>query len=123
MRAYAGFFFDPLFAPDYSSFSRYDRADADAILAGYGALYDEADDSDTWFLKIKDLSEKLGFARETKLYKEDPSRYKGHVGDVSGVLRVAVTGREASPDLYSVMRILGKERVLARLEAARGALR
>lgn len=123
VRAYAGFFFDPLFAPDYSSFSRYDRADADAILAGYSALYDEADDSDAWFSKIKDLSEKLGFARETKLYKEDPSRYKGHVGDVSGVLRVAVTGREASPDLYSVMRILGKERVLARLEAARGALR
>lgn len=77
--------------------------------------YDESDDKDTWFNKIKDLSEKHGYAREVKEYKENPEKYKGHVGDVSTVLRVAITSQSMTPDLYEIMRLLGKERILKRI--------
>ena len=59
----------------------------------------------------------IGFAPEMKLYKKDPEAYRGHVGDVSMFLRIAVTGRMNSPDMYSVMQILGAERVIARVRA------
>jgi len=77
--------------------------------------YDESDDKDTWFNKIKDLSEKHGYAREVKEYKENPEKYKGHVGDVSTVLRVAITSQSMTPDLYEIMKLLGKERILKRI--------
>ena len=79
-------------------------------------MYDENADSSAWFDTLKDLSEKLGFAREVKEYKKNPDAYKGHVGSVSNVLRVAVTGRTKSPDLYSIMKALGKDRVIERIK-------
>ena len=78
--------------------------------------YDESDDKDTWFNKIKDLSEKHGYAREVKEYKEKPDKYKGHVGDVSTVLRVAITSQSMTPDLYEIMKLLGRERLLKRIK-------
>ena len=66
---------------------------------------------------MKQIAADLGYAPETKLFKKNPESYKGHVGDISMVLRVAVTGRQNSPDLYEVMKILGKEKVVARLNA------
>ena len=71
---------------------------------------------------LKDLAEKNGFAREVKEYKANPDSFKGHVGDVSNVIRVAVTGRTKSPDLYSIMKTLGKDRVLERISAYKGAI-
>ncbi|MBQ2755065.1 MAG: glutamate--tRNA ligase, partial [Oscillospiraceae bacterium] len=71
-----------------------------------------------WFGKIKEIAEELGFAPETKLYKKNPEQYKGHVGDISMVLRVAITGRQNSPDMQMVMSILGKERTVERINAA-----
>ena len=80
----------------------------------FGKYYDENDDKQTWFNKMKDLSEELGYAREVKEYKNNPDSYKGHVGDISTVIRVKVTGRANTPDLYEILKVLGKESVLKR---------
>ena len=80
--------------------------------------YDEADDNQAWFNKIKDLAEETGFAREVKLWKQDKEKWPGHVGDVSTALRVAVTGRSNTPDLCQIMHVMGTERVKTRLRYA-----
>ena len=79
--------------------------------------FDINDDKQTWFNKMKDLSEKLGYAREVKQYKAEPEKYKGHVGDISTVIRVTLTGRSNTPDLYEIIEVLGEEEVKNRLEA------
>lgn len=76
--------------------------------------YNEEDDKDTWFNKLKDLSEELGYAREVKEYKNEPDKYKGHVGDISMVLRVALTSKSMTPDLYEIMKLLKHERISSR---------
>ena len=78
--------------------------------------YDENDDKQTWFDKIKDLSEEIGFAREVKEWKAQPEKWPGHVGDVSTVLRVALTRRSNTPDMYEIMKVLGKERIFKRFQ-------
>ena len=80
----------------------------------FDKYYDENDDKQTWFNKMKDLSEELGYAREVKEYKNNPDAYKGHVGDISTVIRVKITGRANTPDLYEILKVLGKESVLKR---------
>ena len=77
--------------------------------------YNENDDKQTWFNKIKDLAEEMGYAREVKEYKANPEAFKGHVGDISTVLRVKLTGRCNTPDLYEIMQVIGKERLLKRI--------
>ena len=78
--------------------------------------YDDNDDKDTWFNKIKDLAGEMGYAKEVKEFKENPEKYEAHVGDVSTVLRVALTARTNTPDMYEIMKILGKERIKERFE-------
>ena len=80
--------------------------------------YDENDDKQVWFDKIKDLAEEVGFAREVKEWKKEPEKWPGHVGDISTVIRVALTSRSNTPDMYEIMQVLGKERIFARLEKA-----
>ena len=77
--------------------------------------YDINDDKETWFNKIKELCDKLGYASDMKRYKEDPSKYKGNVADVSTVIRVSVTSKKETPDLYEILRILGTERINNRI--------
>lgn len=77
--------------------------------------YDENDDKDTWFGKMKDLAEEMGYCREVKEYKANPDAYKGHVGDISTALRVKLTRRSQTPDLYEIMKIIGKERLMKRI--------
>ena len=92
-----------------------DKEDIKDILTKYiNEYYDESDDKDTWFNKIKELAGELGYAREVKDFKENPDMYKAHVGDVSTVLRVALTSKAMTPDLYELMRIIGKERMAQR---------
>ena len=79
-------------------------------------FFDISDDKQTWFNKIKDLAEKLGYAREVKEYKANPESFKGHVGDISTVIRVTLTGRTNTPDMYEIMQVLGKESVEKRLQ-------
>ena len=98
-----------------------DREEINRILDLYiNEYYDENDDKQIWFDKIKELSGRLGYAKEVKEYKENPDKYKAHVGDVSTVLRVALTARTNTPDMYEIMEILGKERIKARFEKAIG---
>ncbi len=94
-----------------------DKDEIDKIIKTYfGKYYDENDDKDTWFNKIKDLSEELGYSREVKEFKANPEKYKGHVGDISTVIRVKLTGRCNTPDLYEIMKVLGKEEILRRVD-------
>ena len=91
-----------------------DKAEIKAIIDEYMKVYDVDDDKDTWFGKMKDVAEKLGYAREVKEYKQNPENYKGHVGDISTVIRVALTGRKNTPDLYEILKNLGTERIQKR---------
>ena len=87
------------------------------ILKTYSDKYfDFSDDKDTWFSKMKDLAEEKGYAREVKEYKTNPEQYKGHVGDISTVIRVALTTKHNTPDLYEIMQVLGEEIVRNRIE-------
>ena len=78
--------------------------------------FDLNDDKQTWFDKLKDLAEEFGYAREVKEFKANPDKYEAHVGDVSTLIRIAVTGRTNTPDLYEIMKVLGKDVVLSRLK-------
>lgn len=77
--------------------------------------YNQEDDKQLWFDKMKDLAEELGYAREVKEYKANPENYKGHVGDISTVIRVTLTGRCQTPDLYEIMQVLGIEEIKNRI--------
>jgi len=92
-----------------------DPSEIKAILAEYLSVYSDEDDKDTWFNKVKDVAEKLGYAREVKEYKKNPENFKGHVGDISTVIRVAVTGKKNTPDLYAILKILTKNRLEDRI--------
>lgn len=99
------------------------KEDIEKILTLYmEKYYDENDDKQTWFDKIKELSGELGFAKEVKEFKANPGMYKAHVGDVSTVLRVALTGRTNTPDMYEIMQVLGKDSINKRLEKALKAI-
>ncbi len=74
------------------------------------------DDKQLWFDKMKDLAEEMGYAREVKLFKAEPDKYKAHVGDVSTVIRVALTKRHNTPDMYEIMNVLGKDEVISRIQ-------
>ena len=94
-----------------------EKEDIEKILKLYiEKYYDDNDDKQTWFDKIKELSGEMGYAKEVKEFKENPGKYKAHVGDVSTVLRVALTARTNTPDMYEIMKILGKDKIRARFE-------
>ena len=101
---------------DYEFQKIADKEEIREILNSYIENYfDIYDDKDRWFTKIKDLSQEKGYAREVKEYKQEPEKYKGHVGDVSTVIRVALTTKHNTPDLYEIMHVLGKETVENRI--------
>ena len=89
-----------------------------AFLTAYISAYDHKVDSSAWFDGVKVVGEPLGFCPNIKEYKANPDAYKGSVADACGILRVAITGRKNSPDLYTIMQLLGEEETLKRLKAA-----
>ncbi len=96
-----------------------DKQEISKILQSYlEKHFNISDDKQTWFDKMKDLAEECGYAREVKEFKQNPDAYKGHVGDISMVIRVAITGRQNTPDLYEIMQVLGKEQVEKRIQNA-----
>ena len=114
-KPYMGFFYDeyleqPVFDPAF------DKALIADVLKRFLAVYDPSDDSGVWFDKVKAITEAIGFTTDMKAYKADPTAFPGTVADVSTFLRQAVTGKTNSPDLYTVMQILGKEASLARIQ-------
>lgn len=96
-----------------------EKEDINKILELYlEKYYNENDDKQEWFDKIKELSGELGYAKEVKEFKANPEAYKAHVGDVSTVIRVALTGRTNTPDMYEIMKVLGKGSIEKRLKMA-----
>lgn len=92
-----------------------DKEEVKTILKTYiEKYYDAADDKDTWFHKIKNLTEELGYCADMKAYRENPDMYKGSVADVSTVIRVAATTSSMTPDLYEILKLLGKDRIISR---------
>ena len=118
VKDYLAFFYDELYVPAAAYPENVAKEDAIAILTQYKGIYSPADDGDTWFNKVRELGETLGFAAKPKDYKKNPDQFKGHVGDVSQVIRLAITGRTNSPDLCSVMQILGEDTCQQRLDEA-----
>ena len=118
VQPYFSYMYDDLYKADYTLPEHIDPRDAAAILEQYVTVWSPEDDKDTWFAKVKSICAPLGFAAEMRDWKADPESYKGNVSDVSTVIRVAVTGRTNTPDLCTILRLLGRETVRARLSAA-----
>lgn len=118
VQPYFSYMYDDLYKADYTLPEHIDPRDAAAILEQYVTVWSPEDDKDTWFAKVKSICAPLGFAAEMRDWKADPASYKGNVSDVSTVIRVAVTGRTNTPDLCTILRLLGRETVCTRLSAA-----
>ncbi len=114
------YFFDESFAPDCAY--RFDNAVVKKILSDFKASYSYADDCSAWFDKVKAVAAESGFATDMKAYKANSENYPGNVSDAAEMLRIATTGLSNTPDLWTIMQILGEERTLARLEKAVSAL-
>ena len=108
------YFFDDMFKIE-DEMPAEAAADVPVIIAKYLETYDHADDQTQWFEKIRQITEELGYAVKPKDFKKNPDQYKGHVGHVSTAVRVALMGRQQSPDVWEIQQILGEERTRARL--------
>ena len=113
LKDYMGFFYDEFFEFKDALAENFDKNVVKNILSEY--VYNEEADQTEWFENIKALGEKHNFASDMKAYKAQPENYAGSVADVSGFIRLAVTGKNVSPDMYLVMKILGKEKVNERI--------
>ncbi|MBO4383789.1 MAG: glutamate--tRNA ligase, partial [Clostridia bacterium] len=117
--AFVAYLYDELYEEDFDQLpENVTPADAAAILEAYKDLYDPSDDQQAWFDKVKSLCEPLGYTPNVKEWKQDPTAFKGHVGHLSTVIRVAITSRTNTPDLCSIMSILGKDECMRRLQKA-----
>lgn len=115
---YVSYFFPELYNNSLELPEHISPADAAAVLTAYKGVYDPDQDKDAWFATVKSICENLGFCPDVKQYKADPTAWKGHVGDVSSIIRIAITGRRNTPDLCSIMQTLGLDTVNSRLDAA-----
>ena len=114
---YMGFFYDDYMnAPVFDE--KFEKATVKEALSKFLAAYDPADDSSAWFEKVKAITCEMGFTTDMKAYKADPAAFPGTVADISAMIRMAVTGKTNSPDLFSVMQILGKDRACGRIQSA-----
>jgi len=113
---YMGFFYDEfLQKPQFDE--KFDKAVVVDVLNRFLEKFDIADDANIWFGKVKEITEDIGFTTDMKAYKADPTAFPGTVADVSTFVRQAVTGKTNSPDLYTVMQILGYDRTVERIKA------
>lgn len=115
---YISYMYDETFSPDYTLCGNATADLAAKVLKIYENSFDINDDKDNWFERIKAICPEVGCTPNVKEYKQSPEAFAGHVGDVSTVIRVALTGRTNTPDLYSITTLLGKQRVAERLNKA-----
>ena len=108
------YFFDDMFKME-DEFPAETAEDLPAILKAYLDSYDHADDQSGWFEKIRQITETMGYAVKPKDFKKNPDQFKGHVGHVSTAIRVALMGRQQSPDVWEIQQILGEERTRERI--------
>lgn len=111
------YMYDEYFKDVTYDFGIFKKEEVKEILNTYiTEYYNESDDQETWFSKIKELCTKLNFATDMKAYKVNPENYKGSVVDITNFIRVGLTTLTTTPNLYDIMQILGKERVTKRIE-------
>ncbi|HBL41288.1 MAG TPA: glutamate--tRNA ligase [Ruminococcaceae bacterium] len=115
VKSFVEYFYDSLYQPHFETDERFGADDVKTVLSEYLKVYDPKDEKDAWFEKIKALCEPLGYTPNVKEYKKNPDLYKGHVGDLSGMIRRAVTSRTNTPDLCAIMQLLGEENVRSRI--------
>ena len=115
---YCSFLFDELFVPCFTLPEHISNESAIKILEAYKDAYNPEHDNQQWFETVKSICPAADFASDTKVYKQNPELYKGNPGDASTIIRVAVTGRTNTPDLCSIMKVLGKERTMDRINTA-----
>ena len=121
-KPYMGFFYDEyLEAPVFDE--KFDKAVIRSALEKFLERFNFQDDATVWFDKVKEITQELGFTTDMKAYKQNPDAFPGTVADVSTFLRLAVTGKTNSPDLYTVMQILGKDVTVSRIRKAMEQLR
>ena len=114
-KPYMGFFYDEyLQAPEFDE--KFQKETIVSALEKFLDCFDIADDSSVWFEKVKEITTQLGFTTDMKAYKADPDAFPGTVADISTIIRQAVTGKTNSPDLYTVMQILGDTRTRERIQ-------
>lgn len=115
---YISYMYDETFTPCYELCGNANKELAIDVIEKYIDVINLNDDKDEWFARIKDICEPVGCTPNVKEFKKNPDDFRGHVGDVSTIIRVALTGRTNTPDLYTITSLLGEERVKARLEKA-----
>ncbi len=123
VKDYFSYLYDELYKADYDFPESISKEDASAVIKKYFEEFSLTDDKDQWFARIKEMCEPLGFTPNVKEYKKNPEAYKGHVGDVSTIIRIALTSRRNTPDLYSIMQLLGEDRIKSRLSDALESLK
>lgn len=111
------YMYDELYTDlEYEFDPKFSKEDINEVLTTYfNEYYNESDDKDTWFNSMKEMAEKLGYCTNMKEYKENPDNYKGNIADVSNIIRVGVTTKSQTPDLYIILGLLGKERIMNRI--------
>lgn len=122
VRENIGYYFDEIFynlvKEDYNFPDKIANNEVLAILQEYLGIYDPSDDKTLWFEKIRTMAERLGYAKDMKTYKKNPEYFKGNVADISTVIRVAVTNKVNSPDLFEIMNKIGGDRTFERIKKA-----
>ena len=124
VKPYIFYFFNELFERDTAEGYNFPEAitadEAGRLIREYSKVYSHSDSKDMWFERVKEFCEAMGYSKDVKTFKKNPGVYKGHVGDVSGIIRVAVTNRRNTPDLYEIMQVMGEKKALERFERVRG---
>jgi glutamate--tRNA ligase len=117
-RDFFSFYFPETFKVEDEFPERVSKEDRYKILKQYLTSFNIKDDNSEWFQKIRDITESMGYAVKPKDFKKNPDMYKGSVSDVSGVIRVAITGRTNSPDLWEICQIIGEDEMTRRINLA-----
>lgn len=118
IKEYVAYFYDDLYRPNFELPENIRPEDATKVLKTYQSVLCVDDDKETWFAKIKDMCPELGYTPNVKEFKKTPENFKGHVGDISAMIRIALTSRRNTPDLHSIIRLLGADKVQQRIEDA-----
>lgn len=115
---YVSYFYSELWDRQRDFADNLSNEDMIDIIEEYMKVYDENGSAEDWFPCLREMAVSLGYAKAPKEYKKNPEAFKGHVGDVAGVIRAAVTGRRNTPDLYEILQVLGKDEVIKRFDEA-----
>ncbi|HZK39880.1 MAG TPA: glutamate--tRNA ligase [Clostridia bacterium] len=118
LKEYVAYFYDELYKPNFELPANILPEDAAKVLKTYQSVLCVEDDKQTWFAKIKDMCPELGYTPNVKEFKKTPENFKGHVGDISAMIRIALTSRRNTPDLHAIIRLLGADKVQQRMEDA-----